>query len=162
MIPLSKAVMRMSTYDRTNQELKWYEEPFYLCTTGGYTLEEIKAECRRRKIDCEHFYVNEQSKDKRKVLSRGVVNDDQKYDKYAVFEYQYHVLKIKLRTWKTTALERKQLADWAITTFNYGEPVFPDDLISYGVWIQPVSEVIMVEPTTCIAGYVDDRETHWV
>ena len=162
MIPLSKAVIRMSTYDRTNQELKWYEEPIYLCTTGGNQLEEIEAECRRRKMSYEVIFVNEQSKDKRKVLSRGVANDDKKYDKYAVFEYQYHILKIKLHAWKTTALERKQLADWAITTFNYTEPKFPDDLICYAVWIQPRSDVIMIEPSTCIAGYVDDREIHWV
>ena len=162
MIPLSKAVIRMSTYDRTNQELKWYEEPIYLCTRGGNQLEGMEAECRRRKIPYEVILVNEESKDKRKVLSRCVANDDRKCNKYAVFEYQYHVLKIKLHTWKITALERKQLADWAITTFNYREPKVPDDIVSYGVWIQPMSDVIMVEPATCIAGYVDDREIHWV
>ena len=162
MIPLSKAVMRMSTYDRTNQELKWYEEPFYLCTSGGYAFDRIKAECRRRKIDYECFVVVERSKDKRKVLSRGVVNDAQKYDKYPDERFNYHMLKIKLTTWKTTALERKQLADWAITIFNHGEPKFPDDLISYGVWIQPVREVDRVE-TECLEDFEEERHAiHWV
>ena len=105
--------------------------------------------------------MKERSKDKRKVLSRGVVNDDQKYNKYPDERFNYHVLKIKLSTWKTTALERKQMADWAITTFNYGEPKFPDDLISYGVWIQPVREVNMVE-TACLGDYEEGHETHWV
>ena len=153
--------MRMSTHDRTNQELKWYEEPFYLCTTGGYAVNRIEEECRRRKIPCECFFVYERSKDKRKVLSRGVVNDDQKYNKYPDERFNYHVVKIKLCTWKTTTLERKQMADWAITVFNYGEPTFPDDLISYGVWIQPLREVNMVE-ANCLSNYEEGRVTHWV
>ena len=158
MIPLSKAVMRMSTYDRTNQELSWYDEPFYLCTTEGHVVDKIEEECRRRKIACECFFVNERSKDKRKVLSLGVVNNGQKYPNEC---FNYHVVKIKLGTWKTTTLERKQMADWAITTFNYGEPTFPDDLISYGVWIQPLREVNMVE-ANCLDAYEEGRVTHWV
>ena len=80
MIPLSKVVMRMSMRDRTNQELKWYEEPFYLCTTGGYAANRIKEECRRRKIPYEVFFVKERSTDKDKVQSKGTINYNQEYN----------------------------------------------------------------------------------
>ena len=164
MIPLSKAVMRMSTYNRTSQELNWYEEPFYLCTTECHMANSIKAECRRRKIDYEYFYVKERSKDKRKVLSEGVINDDQEYSKYPPDEcFDYHVLKIKLGTWKTTALERKQMADWAITTFNANlEMDFPDDLINYYVWIQPSREVSVDRDSYDMDGMPRSLTVHWV
>ena len=158
MIPLSKAVMRMSTYDRTNQELKWYEEPFYLCTIEGHVVNSIEEECRRRKINYKCFFVNERSKDIRKVRSLGAIHNNQKNPDEWVY---LHVIKIKLCTWKTTTLERKQMADWAITTFNYGEPCIPDDLICYDVWIQPVREVDRVE-TECLEDFEEGRETHWV
>ena len=167
MIPLSKAVMRMSTYDRTNQELDWYEEPIYLCTTEWNMAEKIGAECRRRKIpfykDENLFCVYERSKDKRKVPSEGVINDRQKYDKYPDERLNYYVLKIKLDTWKTTTLERKQLADWAITTFNDEEgPIFPDDLISYGVWVQPSGEVTVDRDSYDEDGMLRTSAEHWV
>ena len=164
MIPLSKAVMRMSTYDRTNQELSWYDEPFYLCTTEWNIAYKIKEECQRRKIPCEDLLcVVEMSKDKRKVLSEGVINHYQKYDKYPDERFNYHVLKIKLDTWKTTTLERKQMADWAITTFNNEEgPIFPDDLISYGVWIQPSREVSVDRDSYDMDGMPRPTTVHWV
>ena len=158
MIPLSKAVMRMSTYDRTNQELNWYVQPFYLCTTERYAFDGIKEECGQRKIDCEELIVTERSMDRRKVLSEGVVSNAQKYPDERC---NYHMLKIKMSTWKTAALERKQMADWAITTFNHGEAKNPNDLISYGVWIQPEREVYRMEADS-LEHYEEGRVTHWV
>ena len=164
MIPLSKAVMRMSTYDRTNQELNWYEQSFYLCTTNCHMARKIEAECRRRKIDCEDILcVVEMSKDKRKELSEGVINHRQKYDKYPDERLAYHVLKIRVRTWKTTALERKQLADWAITTFNFKEMLLPaDDIMAYGVWIQPSKEVSVDHDSYNMDGTPGSTAYHWV
>ena len=75
--------------------------------------------------------------------------------------FDYHMYKIKLGNWKTSGLEKKQMADWAITVFNHREPKFPDDLISYGVWIQPLREVDRVE-TECLEDFEEGRVTHWV
>ena len=142
MIPLSKAVMHMSVYNRTRQELNWYEESFYLCTTEFHMARKIEEECRRRVIDYEFLFVRERSKDKRKEVSEGVMSKSQKYDIYPGVDFNYHMLKIKVNTGKTTALERKELADWAITTFNANlEADFCDDLDHYYVWIQPSKDV---------------------
>ena len=146
MIPLSKAVMRMSTYDRTSQELKWYDEAIYLCTTEWHMNDKIQAECQRRKIPYEAIFVKERSTDKRKVLSQGALSD-------------YHMFKIGIHM--ASGLERKQMADWAITTFNYGEPILPYDIVSYGVWIQPTREV-MSPITMSEEEYNLGLETHWV
>ena len=163
MIPLSKAVMCMSTYDRTNQELNWYEEPFYLCTTECHIAAKIEEECRRRKINYEYLYVREMSKDKRKEVSESVISEIQKYDKYPDESFNYHMLKIQVNTWKTTALERKQMADWAITTFNATlEMDFPDDLINYFVWIQPSREVSVDRDSYDLDGMPRPLTLHWV
>ena len=147
MIPLSKAVMRMSTYDRTNQELKWYDEPIYLCTTEWNINDKIEAECQRRKIPYKGLFVKERSTDKRKVLSKGALSD-------------YHMFKIGIHM--ASGLERKQMADWAITTFNDEEgPIFPDDLFSYPVWIQP-SRDVMSPITKSEEEYNLGLETYWV
>ena len=146
MIPLSKAVIRMSTYDRTNQELSWYDKPIYLCTTALRIAKKIEAECQRRKIRYKSILVEERSTDKRKVLAKSIISD-------------YQVCKIGI--WMASGLERKQMADWAMTTFNYGEPIFPDDVVSYGVWIQPSSDV-MWPITGSEEEYNLGLETHWV
>ena len=162
MIPLSKAVMGMSRYDRTNQELKWYNEPIYLCTTEWHMNDEIEAECKRRKIPYEGFFVKERSTDKDKVQSQGTINYDQEYNGYDE-RFDYHMYKIKLGNWKTSGLEKKQMADWAITTFNDKEgPIFPEDLISYGVWIQPSREVSVDRDSYDEDGLPRSLTVHWV
>ena len=126
MIPLSRAVMRMSTYKRDNQKQKWYDDGFYICTTDPYIGDQIEDECRRRKIrrKCTPF-VTERSTNKNKVRSEGYKSG--------------YIYKIAIYD---TGLKVKQLADWAITTFNDEEIVFlPDDILSYNVWIQPRREV---------------------
>ena len=148
MIPLSKAVMRMSTYDRTNQELSWYDEPIYLCTTEPHIARKIEAECQRRKI-CHYksVCVHERSTDKRKVPSLSITSGGDL---------------CKVGIWMASGLERKQMADWAITTFNYEEMVLPaDDIMAYNVWIQP-SDDIMWPITGSEEEYYLGRETHWV
>ena len=145
MIPLSQATMRMSTYKRDNQKLKWYDKPIYICTTEHHIGDQIKDECRRRKIDykCTPF-VTERSTNKNKVRSEGYQNG--------------YIYKIGIYD---TGLTRKQMADWAITTFNFEETVFPDDILSYMVWIQPTREienpVILSEEE-----YNLNEATHWV
>ena len=144
MIPLSKAVMRMSTYKRDNQKQKWYDKPIYICTTEPHIGDQIEDECRRRKIHhkCTPF-VTERSTNKNKVRSEG---------------YEDYIYKIAIYD---TGLTRKQLADWAITTFNNDAPLFlPDDILSYNVWIQPrreVAPIILSEED-----YYLKQEIHWV
>ena len=144
MIPLSNAVMRMSTYKRDNQKQKWYDEPIYICTTEPHIGDQIEDKCRRRKIHhkCTPF-VTERSTNKNKVRSEG---------------YEDYIYKIAIYD---TGLTRKQLADWAITTFNNDAPLFlPDDILSYNVWIQPrreVAPIILSEED-----YYLKQETHWV
>ena len=143
MIPLSKAVMRMSTYDRTNQEQNWYDKPIYLCTGIFCIANKIEAECQRRKIRYYSDMVKERSTDKRKEVS---------ISGYGVY---------KIGIYMASGLERKQIADWAITTFNNGEPKLPRDIVSYRVWIQPTSDV-MSSITQSEEEYNLGLETHWV
>ena len=145
MIPLSKAVIRMSTYDRTNQELNWYDKAIYLCTTIFRIADKTEAECQRRKIPYKSISVKERSTDKRKVC---------KVSGYGVY-------KIRLCYWTISGLEKKQMADWAITVFNHGEPKLPHEIVSYRVWIQPSSDV-MNPITKSEEEYDLGLETHWV
>ena len=145
MIPLSRAAMHMSTYERDNQKQKWYDEPIYICTTEPHIGDQIEDECRRRKIHhkCTPF-VTERSTNKNKVRSEGYENG--------------YIYKIAIYD---TGLTRKQLADWAITTFNNEGMVFlPHDILSYNVWIQPRREVSVGSRSE--EDYYLKRETHWV
>ena len=152
MIPLSKAVIRMSTLDRTKQELNLYDGGIYLCTTNPRIARKIEEECQRRKIDYKSVCVQERSTDKRKVCSLAIE---------CIPRYGIHKIGIHM-SWKTTALEKKQLADWAVTTFNDKEgPLCPHDPISYDVWIQPSSDV-MNPITKSEEEYEQGHETHWV
>ena len=146
MIPLSRATVRMSTYERDNQKQKWYDEPIYICTTEPHIGDQIEVECRRRKIHhrCIPF-VTERSTNKNKVRSEGYQDG--------------YIYKIGIYD---TELTRKQMADWAITTFNNDEkPFLSDDILGYMVWIQPEREIeqpiILSEED-----YELNRATHWV
>ena len=150
MVQLSNAAMRMSTVDRTKQELNWYDGGIYLCTIDFRIVDKIEAECQRRKIDYNSISVKELSMAKDEV-SEGVVMSD-----YGIHKIGIHM------SWKTTALEKKQLADWAVTTFNDKEgPIWPRDPISYNVWIQPSCDV-MNPITMTEEEYNLGLETHWV
>ena len=122
MIPLSKAVIHMSKYVRNDQNQELYDKPIYICTREYDIGDQIRDECQRRKIRHECFpYVVERSPNK--VQSMG-------YD---------YIYKIEI---KYTGLKTKQLADWAITTFNFEEMLLsPYDIMAYVVWIQPMRGV---------------------
>ena len=65
------------------------------------------------------------------------------------------------RTCCVPALKKKQLADWAITTFNHYAIGEGRNKRFYDVWIQPRKEVPL-----CIGmteeEYENDVETHWL
>ena len=143
MIPLSKAVIQMSTYVRDNQKQEWYDEPIYICCCSEYyTGDEIRDECRRRKIDHKCLpFVTERSTNKLRS-----------------FGYEEYIYKIAIYD---TGLKRKQLADWAITTFNNEEMVLPPhNVLAYNVWIQPMREVLSGSQSE--EDYYLGRPTHWV
>ena len=142
---LSTAAMNMSTVNRTIQELSWYDGGIYLCThfpKGCHIADEIEAECERRKIPFKSILVKELS------VVKGEASECANYD----------IRKVAIRSPETTALEKKQLADWAVTTFDDKEELkWAYKPCSYAVWIQPSSDVTTDE--------VDDYfglETHWV
>ena len=144
MIPLSKATIQLSTYVRDNQKEEWYDEPIYICTTECHIGDQIRDECRRRKIRHECFpCVVERSTNK--MRSTGC---------------EGYIYKIEIQD---TGLKTKQLVDWAITTFNWKEMVLPPyDVEAYFVWIQPRREV-----SVGTAGYDMDGDYlgyshHWV
>ena len=148
---LSTAAMNMSTVDRTNQELNWYTGGIYLCAhypNGCHIANEIEAECKRRKIPYKSILVKE----------RSVARGDASESVDEIFDHDIRKVAIP-QSPETTALEKKQLADWAVTTFNDKEELkWCYKPCSYAVWIQPSSDVMNPDE-------VDDEfglETHWV
>ena len=144
MIPLSKAIIQMSTYVRDNQKQEWYDEPIYICCSEYHTGDEIRDECRRRKI--KHRCFDDVTE---RRPSRGL-NEEQSDRIYKIQIFD-------------TGLKVKQLADWAITKFNYETMELPPyDVLAYNVWIQPQREVSVGSE-----GYDEDGDylgysIHWV
>ena len=143
MIPLSKAAIHMSKYVIDDQKQELYDKPIYICTREFKIGREIRDECQRRKIRHECF-PNVLEYSSNKVKSVG-------YD---------YIYKIEIHD---TGLEVQQLADWAITTFNFETLLLPpDDILAYFVWIQPERDVSVGSD-----GYDDDGcslgfTQHWV
>ena len=143
-ILLSHTGMKMTAHNRNKQELNWYTEGIYLCThflNGSRIADKIEEECKRRKIPFKSILVKE----------RPVVRGDVTESNGGTFDYDIRKVAIP-QSPETTALEKKQLVDWAVTTFNTGLSLY-----SHAVWIQPSSDV---DPKD-----VDDKsgiETHWV
>ena len=149
---LSEAVIRMSTLDRTKQEVDWYIDEINLCVDvyhNYHIADKIKAECKRRGIPCMSVRTRE--------MTRGV--------KYTIHEKlltpSYNIQKICLpqssevlqgydesirRLYPdccVSALEKKQLVDWVVTKYNKycgkkGNEAHSDN---YVVWVQPDSDV---------------------
>ena len=147
-ILLSRTGMKMTSKNRNKQELNWYTGGIYLCThflNHGRIAGEIEEECKRRKIPFKTILVKE------RPVVKGVVTERDGGP------YDYEVRKVAIpQSPETTALEKKKLADWAVTTFNTKPGSGP---ISYtrAVWIQPSCDV---DPKD-----VDEKsgvETHWV
>ena len=162
---LSTAAMNMSNTDRTNQELSWYAGEINICTNGPVVAAEIVAECKRRNIVYASGWTREL------IVGR-------KYSHLDLSTTPYNIYKINIpmsleadnnpdvRKYfpgcYVPALKKKQLADWAVTTFN-GEETPPRtyDSECYIVWIQPSSDVELFRG----CGYFseeDNVETQWV
>ena len=146
MIPLSKATIQMSKYVRDNQKQEWYDEPIYICCSEYKIGDEIRDECQRRKIKHEYFPNVVEYRPRCSL-------DEERYQ-------SDNMCKIEIQE---TGLKVKQLADWAITKFNYETMLLaPHDVLAYLVWIQPQREVSVgsdgYDDDGCYLGY----SQHWV
>ena len=125
---LSRRGIKMTARDRNKQELNWYTEGIYLCThflNGGRIAGEIEEECKKRKIPFKSILVKERSA----AIGDTAESDDE----------TWNIQKVAIpQSPETTALEKKQLADWAVTTFNTNPGL---KHYSKAVWIQPSSDV---------------------
>ena len=125
---LSDIGKNLTSQNRNKQELNWYTGGIYLCThflNHGRIADKIEEECKRRKIPFKTIFVKEQP------VVKGVVTERDGGP------YPYEVRKVAIpQSPETTALEKKELADWAITTFNTGLKLY-----CHAVWIQPSCEV---------------------
>ena len=119
----SKATAQMSTYNRNNQKQEWYDGHIYICTYRDDVGEEIRDECKRRKINYKYHPF---------IIER-------RYRKRTLIEYPYNLCKIEVLD---TGLKVQQLTDWAITECNELRlPLDYFDYKAYVVWIQPKKEV---------------------
>ena len=149
---LSKDVMRMTTLDRTKQEVSDYIDEVNICVDAYHNShigEEIIAECKRRNIPYESVCTRE--------MKRG-----EPYSPFDLDLASYHIQKIclsqssevfqgcdeKIRKIykadsRVPALKKKQLVDWAVTHFNKYCPRKNNEPHSdnYLVWIQPDGDV---------------------
>ena len=135
LIPLSKTTIQMSKYVRDDQKQEWYNEPIYICCCCYKIGDEIRDECKRRKI--KHKYIPMVIEYRSKgSLAKGC-DQSNVMCKIEIFE---------------TGLKVRQLADWAITKFNDETmELTPYDVEAYSVWIQPRREVSVGS-----GGYDDD------
>ena len=151
MTQLSNAAMRMSTLDRTKQELNWYTDGIYLCTDActAYTIAaKIEAECKRRNIEYGTVLARDLFADRDYTSFELVMAS---YDIYKICIYRsleaFEAFDEKVQKLHADscvpALKKKQLADWAVTTFNKNWNRNKEGPYSsnYLVWIQPESEV---------------------
>ena len=134
MLTLSKRTIQMSKYVRDGQKQEWYNEPIYICSSCYKIGDEIRDECKRRKIKHEYIPMVIEYRSRRKNKARAQSDPMRKIE---IFE---------------TGLKVQQLADWAITKFNYETmELAPYDVLAYSVWIQPQREVRVGS-----GGYDDD------
>ena len=150
---LSEDVMRMTTLDRTKQEVSDYIDEVNICVDAYRNFhihEKIKAECKRRNIPYKSVCTRE--------LKR-----DEPWCPFGLDLAQYHIQKIclsqssevfqgcndeKIRKLykadsRVPALEKKQLVDWVVTKYNKNCPRKNNEPHSdnYRVWIQPDGDV---------------------
>ena len=162
-IPLSKVTSRvllsptgrkMTSKNRNKQELSLYDGGIYLSShflNHGRIADKIEEECKRRNIPFKSIFAME------RAVTDGVVSESHGRT------HPYDVRKVAIPpSPEVTALEKKELADWAITTFNHKPGWVPGSYIdpvcyTRAVWIQPSCDVDVKE--------VDDKsgiEMHWV
>ena len=177
MVPLSELAMCMSMFDRRNQLLCWYTDGIYLCTENSAIAAQIEAECKRRDLDYNSVLAREMFRGPRHTPFEDAMIP---YSIHKIYIYwsleENDVKQQKLRArgitpameiWKlhaaccVPALKKKQLADWAITTFNRYAIAEGQNKNHYDVWIQPSSEVPIIILKTEEEDE-NDVETHWV
>ena len=138
----SRTGRKMGAIDRTKQELNWYAGGIYFCThflNGGRLAGEIEKECKRRKI----FFKTILVKDRCEGL--GDADEDRTWS----------IQKVTIPEGpETTALEKKQLADWVINRIHAKPGIKP---YYKTVWIQRSCDVNVTD-VDCESGI----ETHWV
>ena len=121
--------MCMSDRNRKNQLLCWYTDEIYLCTKNRFTADQIVEECERRKIACARCWT------------QGIIftPDD-------VYQISIYKSLEKVDDEETCnricvpALKKKQLADWAVSKFNYYTIGEGRPQKFYEVWVQPESD----------------------
>ena len=164
MVQISDNAMNMSWPDRTKQELSWYTGEINICTNDCTVAGEIEAECKHHNIVYDSVWTRE-------------LRVGREYSHLDLSTIPYDIYKISipmsleadnnpevqkyLPGCYVPALKKKQLADWAVTTFNGEEtPLWPHISDSYCVWIQPSSDVELFRG--CYLEEEDDVETQWV
>ena len=145
MIPLSNATVQMSKYVRDDQKHEWYNEPIYICCIDYEIANEIRDECKRRKIKHEYFPNVVEYRPRRSLTE--------------AHDQSENMCKIEILE---TGLKVQQLADWAITKFN-NEPMDLSlyDVLSYCVWIQPRREVSVGNDSYDDDGWPHVYTEHW-
>ena len=163
MVLISEKAMCMSEYNRKNQLLYWYTGGINICTRSGDAADEIIAECKRRNIVCGSVWTREL------IVGREYSYLDLSYIPYNICkigipmssEADNSEVQRYLANCYVPALKKKQLADWAIITFNvFEEQIWPRNSDCYCVWIQPSSDVELFRG--CYLEEEDDVETQWV
>ena len=146
MIPLSKATVQMSKYVRDDQKQEWYDnEPIYIYCINYKIADEIRDECKRRKIKHEYFPNVVEYRPRRSLTEAYVQSED--------------MCKIEIRE---TGLKVRQLADWAITKFNNeSTDLSLYNVLSYCVWIQPQREVSVGNGSYDDDGLPNVYAEHW-
>ena len=159
--------MCMSRYNRTKQKLKWYTGGIYLCTQICDIADKIEAECKRRNIKYTSVWARDLLADENYTSIEIAMTGYNIYKIYISKSLEATGLNKKLHAgYCVPALKKKQLADWAVTTFNgegeIEEPTCLDRYSdSYNVWIQPSSDVM--NPLTSTLEEIEEGvETHWI
>ena len=177
MARLSELGMCMSDFNRKNQLLCWYTDGIYLCTTNDAIAAQIKTECKRRNLDYDSVLARDMSRSSpTKPFDHAMIpyNIHKIYIYWSLEEYDAKIQKVydagyepSVYIWKGHAaccvppLKKKQLADWAITTYNRYTISKGRDKHHYNVWIQPGKEVPLFTSMTEEEDENDVR-THWV
>ena len=129
---LSENVMRMTTLDRTKQELSDYIDKVNICVDIHRSFnihDKIIAECEKRNIPYESVCTRE--------LKR-----DEPWCPFGLDLAQYHIKKICLSR-SVPALKKKLLVDWVVKRYNknYARKNNEPHSDNYCVWIQPDGDV---------------------
>ena len=153
----------MSTYNRKNQILNWYTDGIYLCTEICGIADEIEAECKRRNLSYSRVWTRELLVGKEyssldlslmghDICKIGIAESLEAFDKKL---QKLHA------PYCVPALKKKQLADWAVTTFNMFGDLEGRYSDAYSVWIQPSSDVQLARGSS-LEEIEEGVETQWV